>query len=211
MQRVNYAQLSLFSIYEYFLLLSPGPGIVRKVAAMKSRLAAMIRIPPYNLGSIAHISLMKFSRTEDDQAIIQRVTRAVEGFSEFRVQLDGADIFHHGRTATLMLQPVDSDAITSLHGIITVAFNHHRSIRPHITIARNVAHEELLKVNLHDFDCHDSFCCDKVTILKKAVEAPHYEVLQEVPLFSEKFIDTTVFMKADGIPFPAAIDRRRIP
>lgn len=182
MPRVNYAQLSLFSFYEYFLLLSPGPGIVGKVAAMKSRLATMIKIPSYNLRSIAHISLMKFSRTEDDQAIIRQVAHAVTGFKDFRVQFDGAGIFHHGRTATLMLQPVNGDAISSLHGRISSTFSYRRGkLTPHITIARNVARDELLKVNLHDFDCHDSFCCDKVTILKKAVDAPHYEILQEVP------------------------------
>lgn len=182
MQRVSYAQLSLFSFYEYFLLISPGQGIVHKVAAMKSRLAAMIRIPSYNLSSIAHISLMKFLRTEDDQAIIRQVTHAVEDLSEFRVQFHDAGIFYHGRTATLMLQPVDSHPISRLHGTISATFNRHRSIRPHITIARNVAREELMKINLHDFDCHDSFCCDKVTILKKATEAARYEVLQEIPI-----------------------------
>lgn len=182
MPRVNYAQLSLFSYYEYFLLLSPGQLIVRKVAAMKNRLAGMIRVPSYNLRSIAHISLMKFLNTEDDQAVIRRVTRAVEGFPEFDVQLGEAGIFHNGATGTLMLPPANSDHIHRLHGSITAAFNRRRHIRPHITIARNVDNKELLKVNLHDFDCHDSFCCNKVTILKKAVEAPYYEVLQEVPL-----------------------------
>ncbi|MBC9910526.1 2'-5' RNA ligase family protein [Chitinophaga varians] len=181
-KRVNYAQLSLFSFYEYFLLLSPGQRIVHKVAAMKSRLAAMIPVPSYNLRSIAHISLMKFLRTEDDQAIIRQVTHAIEGFSEFTVQLHDAGIFYHGRTATLMLQPVNSHPISSLHGAISATFHHHRSIRPHITIARNVAREELIKIDLHDFGCRDSFCCDKVTILKKAVEAAHYEILQEVPI-----------------------------
>ncbi|QJB34043.1 2'-5' RNA ligase family protein [Chitinophaga oryzae] len=181
MRRGNYAQLSLFSCYEYFLLLSPGQAIVRKVAAMKSLLAGMIRIPSYNLGSIAHISLMKFQITEDDQSVIRRVAHAVEGFREFDVQFGGAGIFHHGTTGTLMLQPANSDRIHRLHGTIMTEFRRRRLIRPHITIARNVANEELLKVNLRDFDCYDSFCCNKVTILKKAVEAPHYEVLQEVP------------------------------
>lgn len=192
MPGVNHAQLSLFSFYEYFLILSPGQGIVRKVATMKTRLAATIRIPPYNLRSIAHISLMRFLNTEDDQAIIQGVTDAVEAFPEFRVQLNGAGIFHHGHTGTLMLQPANSDTINSLHGFISDTFNCRRSIRPHITIARNVAREELLKVNLHDFDCHDSFCCDKITILKKAVDAPRYEILQEVTLFPGKSVDTAI-------------------
>lgn len=181
MRRVNYAQLSLFSYYEYFLLLSPGQSIVRKVAAMKSLLAGMIRIPSYNLGSVAHISLMKFQMTEDDQSVIRRVTHAVEGFPEFDVQLGSAGIFQNGSIGTLMLQPANSDHIHSLHGSIMAAFRRRRSIRPHITIARNVDSAELLKVNLHDFDCHDSFRCNKVTILKKAIEAPHYEVLREVP------------------------------
>jgi 2'-5' RNA ligase len=182
MLRVNYAQLSLFSYYEYFLLLSPGQGIIRKVASMKDKLAAMIRVPSYNLVSIAHMSLLKFRNTEDDQSVIQRVTQAVESIPEFSVRLGGAAIFHNGSTGTLMLPPVDSAPINHLHGMITAAFKQRRHIRPHITIARHIALEELLKVDLHDFDCHDSFRCNKVTILKKAIEAPRYEVLREVRL-----------------------------
>lgn len=182
MPRVNYAQLSLFSSYEYFLLLSPEPFVIRKVAAMKSRMAAMISIPAYNLHSLAHISLMKFLLPEEDHRVLQRVTQAVESIPAFRIQLNGAGIFHHGSTATLMLQPADSGIITHLHGAISKPFRQQSNIRPHITIARNIPVEELNKVDLHDFDCHDSFCCNKVTVLKKAVEAPRYEVLQKIPL-----------------------------
>ncbi|MBC9933861.1 2'-5' RNA ligase family protein [Chitinophaga qingshengii] len=182
MPRVNYAQLSLFRSYEYFLLLSPEPFIIRKVAAMKSRLAAMISLPSYNLHSLAHISLMKFLMEEEDQRILRWVTQAVENIPAFRIQLNGAGIFHHGATATLMLQPANPDTIMHLHGAISKPFKQQRNIRPHITIARNIPVAELSKVDLHDFDCHDSFCCNKVTVLKKAVEASRYEILQEIPL-----------------------------
>ena len=184
MQRRNPFQLSLFnySYCEYFVLLSPDQPTSLTVSQMKVHLSRIIRIPAFNLQSLAHISLMKFIGDSDSTAI-NRVKASISHLQQFLIQLNGAFVYKHGSNLrSLVLRPVNAAPIQALHSTLSREFKGKKKIDPHITIARNVAAQELDKIDVSEFDCFNAFTCNQVIILKKTANAASYNKLAAIEL-----------------------------
>lgn len=167
---------------DYFVLLSPPPAIIKKVATQKKTLSKIIRIGDKNLFSIAHISLFRMLTPENDELILGKLRRALQHLYTFTIRLNGAEFFIHGASRSLVLKIENPEPIRMIHALISREFRTSKGITPHLTIARNIPAKYAEKINPEDFHLYDEFLCDRVTVLKKTGGEEHFSVLLEIPL-----------------------------
>ncbi|HVI43477.1 MAG TPA: 2'-5' RNA ligase family protein [Chitinophaga sp.] len=164
---------STHPISEYFILIPPDSRITGDFSLLKAILHAEIPLSPANLRSIAHISLFKIRSRGNEELITQKVHHALHGLKKFPVKLHGAGIFTHGKvSATLYVNIEESTSIQHLHQLLINEFRaSHRTLIPHITIARSIPIKYLaqLKTMLPVFDYKDEFICNRIIILKKNI------------------------------------------
>ena len=189
----NPDQLSLFhfettpaSKVYYFIIISPDDRIKKVVDLFKIKLGEIISLSESNRYSKAHISLMKFSSTEDDEKIINKINNALAFSQNFEVELNGSDIFKHGDSSTTLIlkisNPTPIEALYQLLLAADLAPMLHKKITPHLTIAKTIPNDEFAgKVDLSQFDYYDSFLCKEITILKQ-VPGEKYRELAKIPL-----------------------------
>lgn len=154
------------------------------ISLLKEKLLQQIPLAAFNLQSAAHISLLKFSATEDDEQVIEKVQNAVSHYQCFEIELDGDRIFEHGKVAkSLVINILHPDAILLIQQSLLTAFKRKQRgvFTPHVTIARDIPNNEFKKINLSAFEYHDSFLCKQITILKKK-PGESYQRLAEIPL-----------------------------
>jgi 2'-5' RNA ligase len=202
MAKKNSAQLTLFqeTVYEYFILLSPDDNIKVEVDRLKQLLHEAIGLDTANMNSVAHVSLFKQTATESME-LPKTVKKALAGQKKFAVKLTGHEILKHGNVSrTLCLKIEDPAPINKLLTILDPKqapkkVNRQTSIldkpkrpkkviHPHITIARNIALADFERLtDLTDFDYHDEWMCDRVTILRRvAGSSGYYSPVMEVKL-----------------------------
>lgn len=181
----------------YRVLISPPPAVISAVRGLKQRLHAEIGLDDMNRRALAHISLGTVETAEGDAFVTAAVTRAVSHLYCFDIELNGADIFTHGKTtATLYLkierpEPVRRvfEAIAEILGgenkthttfRLTERLTGNTGMMPHVTIAKSVPQAKLQTVNAASYDYFHQFVCDRITILKWG--GGRYEVIHEAPL-----------------------------
>lgn len=192
MRRGNPNQLSLFHCEmapvrgtSYFIILSPIERVKEVVRAAKELLHHQIPLSVTNLKSIAHISLLKFTTTSNDERIIQQIKSMLSSFSSFEIIVAGNTVFKHGDQSRSLVLKIDNPApIHQLHLLLLSVFNPRSSkkITPHITIARSIPSEDFEKIDLTAFNYHDSFLCQEITVLKKEPGDRQYRIFFKMPL-----------------------------
>ncbi|WP_283093157.1 2'-5' RNA ligase family protein [Chitinophaga hostae] len=170
----------------YFIIISPCDRIKKIVEFFKILLDKIIPLSKINLYSKPHISLMKFSSTDDDEQVIRKVKDALSSSQNFEVELNGSDIFQHGDLSTTLFlkisNPTPIEALYQLLLTADLAPVYRKKITPHLTIARTIPNDIFAgRVDLSKFDYYDSFLCKHITILKQA-PGESYRELATIPL-----------------------------
>jgi len=187
--KYNPDQLSLFhheiappvSEVFYFIIISPDDPIKKKIELFKMQLGEIIPLSAHNRFSKAHISLMKFSSSDDDEQVINKVKNALSSFQNFEIELNGSDTFTHGDSSTTLIlkisNPTPIEALYQLLLEADLAPMFPKKITPHLTIARTIPNSEFAgNVDLSKFDYYDSFLCKHITILKQAPGEAYHEL-----------------------------------
>lgn len=164
----------------YNILISPPPAVETAVRGFKQRLHEEIGLDEMNRKARAHISLCRPTLADNDAFIISTVTRAVANMCCFDIELNGADIFPHGKTATLYIKIERPEPVQILYALLTRIFKARSQITPHLTIAKAVPSEKMKGIDPAAFDYHYAFMCRHITILKWSGEK--YNLIHEVPL-----------------------------
>ncbi|WP_158618022.1 2'-5' RNA ligase family protein [Chitinophaga lutea] len=167
---------------EYFFVISPPPAVVNAVRRFKARLHERIGLDAINMRSMAHISLFKFLKNDNDSLIISKAAAALKHKTIFDIRLRGADSFlHKDRAGTLYIKIAQPDPVNIVTRLLCTAFSlAYRPSIPHLTIARNVPLPSFVKIDPADFDYHYDFICRHITLLKWNGEK--YDVIHEAPL-----------------------------
>lgn len=202
MAKKNTAQLSLFTVtvYEYLILLSPSDSIKEEVDRMKELLHGMIGLEPYNLNSVAHVSLFKTEAAENGP-VVRQVKKIASGVQPFTITLAGHEVLKHGGVSrTLCLKIENPEPINNLLSLLNPAPETKRSYRqtsildkrtrakkiihPHITIARSIATADFDRIeDFTPFDFTGEWLCDRITILRRvAGSTGHFSPVSEVVL-----------------------------
>lgn len=180
------AQTTLFEaeqVFDYLLVINPDSQVSEDVKGMKMRLANALGY--YNSQfSKAHISLFRseFPRRFEDTFIemLETVSKRQNGFTVYTSRLEK---FDHGTSKhTIYVNVANPKPVAELHRKIMQLFNlAGNHFVPHITVARSINTDQMLKVYDHvrnqlfvrSFDCH-SF-----RLLRKPASGGHYEVVKE--------------------------------
>ncbi|MFL9844240.1 2'-5' RNA ligase family protein [Flavobacterium rhizosphaerae] len=189
MPKKDPAQTSLFpeQLFEYHVLISPTDEVIEHVDMLKARLNDIIDIGAFNIKSIAHISLFKYEAYQSVN--VKEVFTKGAALSEimpFLIKIEGCKVFSAGDSRSLVLEIINPQPIDYLAALLNPAKKRKpkkpvkqtsildkpvkkpATIHPHITIARNIAAEELaLVTDLSAFDYKAEFLCDRITILKR--------------------------------------------
>ncbi|MGV3460715.1 MAG: 2'-5' RNA ligase family protein [Flavobacterium sp.] len=184
MPKKNTAQFTLFPEikYEYHVFVSPPKSVIEDVAALKSRLKAMIGLAPYNEAP-AHITLASFEAYESAD-VRENIRNAVSGMKVFPIKVDGYSVFESSNTIHLNIinpEPLDeiAYAIKSQKKVKkaprqTSILDPKRQVKrkplivPHITIARNIPESDYGRIgDFSPFEYTTEWICDKITVRRR--------------------------------------------
>jgi len=180
-------QLNLFEekMFEYFFLIQPDLKTEKEVKLYKRIVNSSIHLSRENLWSVPHLSLFKWRVNYSmDDFIVRKTVKALKDISEFIVELDGVDVYDHGKVKkSIVLRVKNPESVCSVNKSLMDEFKfQYRKISPHITIVRSIPVKEFGKLaySLNRFDYKGEFVCNKITILKKIIgEDRNYVMLHE--------------------------------
>jgi 2'-5' RNA ligase len=171
MKHVNH-QLSLIkldqSVKELFFLISPPRHIASDVSVLKDDIHYLIGREMEDRFSKAHISLFKFSDSENHMKHVVRFVEArANEIAPFNVFLKDFGVFYTGSFRTIYMDIVNKSPIQD---IFERTVKEESNFTPHITIAKNLATDEFLRCwpylkGLHYSNQH--FLCDRITVLAR--------------------------------------------
>lgn len=155
----------------FFLLISPSVEVIEYVAYLKTFVREKIGHPFDSLHSIAHLTLLQYQDFHNESRLYVFSERIAK-IKSFTVYVKDFGIFMNNGTIYL-----DAFAL-ELEELAAQLTN--RSIRPHITIAKNLNHHDasLALGALRNFGFTSSFQCASVTVLKRISDRwqPHVDL-----------------------------------
>jgi 2'-5' RNA ligase len=157
------------SVKELFFLISPPRHIASDVSVLKDDVHYLINREMEDRYSRAHISLFKFSDSENHMKHIIRFVeaRAME-IAPFNVFLKDFGVFYSGAFRTVYLDIVNKSPIQD---IFEKLVKEEATFTPHIPITKNLTIDEFLRCwpylkGLNYSNQH--FLCDRITVLARA-------------------------------------------
>ena len=156
------------SVKELFFLISPPRHIASDVSVLKDDVHYLIGREMEDRYSKAHISLFKYSDTENRMKhMIRFVEARAAKLEPFNVFLKDFGVFYNGAYRTIYMDIVNKYPIQEMFEKIV---KEEANYTPHITIAKNLAVDEFLRCwpylkGLHYSNQH--FLCDRITVLAR--------------------------------------------
>ena len=144
----------------FFLLLSPPTAVIEYVAYLKRLVEKKIGHSFESLHSIAHLTLLQYHDFHNE-SLLYVFNERISKISSFTVYVKDFGIFINNGTVYLNAFALELDDLVKQLA--------DRSIRPHITIAKNLSPRDanLAWSMLQNFRYADSFKCECVTVLKR--------------------------------------------
>lgn len=164
----------------YSIAIHPTSEMIATIANMKEQLAK--EVGWFNSkNSIAHITICEFeASTGDLERIKKQLERICDSIHPVMVQLDGFGSFPNGAfyiapdtPSKIVLQPI----MKSFHNALLVKTKHH-SDTPHISIARRLSPENLIKASKLFTTFEDSFLCNGIVLRKFNSEKKQFQVIE---------------------------------
>jgi 2'-5' RNA ligase len=166
--------------YQYFLLLTPERSVSESVVSLKEKLHRQIGISKENRASKPHISLLLTPLTREcDEAVIGLGEALLAGMRQFDVNIKGADLFLHSKTASVVLKVEKNPGIEEAFEKLNAGFGMKADVSgfvPHLTIARSIPKHIAAGsiLSLEEYNYYSSFRCKSVTVLKRQAYSDGY-------------------------------------
>jgi 2'-5' RNA ligase len=168
MKTRQYQQKTETAVNELFFLIAPPRHIMSDVSVLKDDVHYLIDRELDDRYSKAHISLFKYSDTENHMKhIIRFVEARAAEFNPFNVFLKDFGVFYNGSKRTIYMDVVNKFYIQD---IFEKLVKEGTTYTPHIPIAKNLDEDEYLRCwpylkGLHYSNQH--FLCDRITVLAR--------------------------------------------
>jgi 2'-5' RNA ligase len=151
---------------ELYFIIAPPRHILSDVSVLKDDIHYLIGHKFDDQRSKAHIPLFKYNDRYSKEMIRFVESKAVD-FQPFNVLLKDFGVFVNGNLRTIYMDIVYKYPIRE---IFEKLVKEDENFTPHITIARNLEHDEFLRCwpylkSLHYGNQH--FVCDRITVLQK--------------------------------------------
>lgn len=165
-----------FWINRFFFTITPPQPVQVFVSGLKKQVHKAIGHGFQDEFSPAHISLFKYTDFKTE-SFLYDADWLVSALLPFDIRVKGLGIFKHGTNKTIYLQIEYKTPISELAKVLSG-----KSITPHITIARNLAHDDFTRAweSLQNISYSNCFRCTSVTVLKK--EPNRWNRYLELPL-----------------------------
>jgi 2'-5' RNA ligase len=181
----------------YSIVFQPPPEIVEEVKILKERLAD--KIGWYNSkNSLAHITIGEFlASVEQLELIKKQLTRIADSVMEVPITLDhygsypnGAFFIAPNTDSKIRLVPIMKRFQKETRFTIT-----HKSVAPHVSIARKLTAEKMIIANELFTTVAMHFLCDAVILRRFNTDAKQFEEVASFP-FNGKAepIQTSLFL-----------------
>lgn len=163
----------------YSIAIHPSSELIAAISIMKEQLAK--EVGWFNSkNSIAHITICEFQSDESDlERIKKQLERISNTIAPVTVQLDGFGSFPNGAfyiapdtNSRTVLQPI----MKLYHNSLLVKTVHH-SDTPHISIARKLSPENLIKASQLFTNFEASFLCNGIVLRKLDMEIKQFRVI----------------------------------
>lgn len=167
-------------VKELFFILSPARHIKSDVSVLKDDVHYLIGHSFEDQRSTAHIALFRYA-DEHAADMIAHVEEKAATLEPFNVFLKDFGVFYNGSRRSIYLDIVNKSPIRE---IVEKTIREDENFTPHITIAKNLTHEDFLKCwpYLKELNYgNQHFLCDRITVLTRT-EQEKWEVYKEIPL-----------------------------
>lgn len=152
-------------VQELLFLISPPAHIASDVSVLKDDVQFLIGHEFDDRHSRANISLFRYN-DEHIEDMIQHVETRATYFKPFNVFFKNLNMFRNGSLRTIYLDVVNKYPIRDVfEKLVKEDVNY----TPHVSIARNISHEDFLKSwpYLKDLSYSQHFLCDRITVLAR--------------------------------------------
>jgi 2'-5' RNA ligase len=165
----------------YSIAIHPSPELIATIKSMKEKLAT--EVGWFNSkNSIAHITICEFQASENDlERVKKQLERICDTITPVSVRLNSFGTFPNG---AFFIAP-DSDSKIDLqpimklfHNVLIVKTTHH-SDEPHLSIARKLSSENLIKATQLFTTIEESFLCNGIVLRKFDSEIKQFHVIDE--------------------------------
>lgn len=167
----------------YSLVFQPTPEIVAEVKVLKGRLAA--EIGWYNSkNSLAHITIGEFLASEEQLAIItKQLIRIADSVTAVPVILDQYGSYPNGAffiAPNLVSKEAMVPIMKRFHKETRFSITH-KSVDPHVSIARKLTADKLKIANELFTSVGMHFLCEAVVLRKFNIDAKQFDVIASFP------------------------------
>jgi 2'-5' RNA ligase len=150
------------------------------VISLKEKLHRQIGISKENRSSRPHISLLLTPLTREcDDDVISLGEALLAGTRQFDVNIKGADLFLHSKTASVVLKVEKNKEIEETFERLSAGFGLRTDVSdfvPHLTIARSIPKHIAAGaiLSLDEYNYYSSFRCKSITVLKRQAYSDGY-------------------------------------
>ena len=164
---------------KYSIAIHPSQELIIKIKAMKEQLAE--EVDWFNSkNSIAHITICEFKSNESDlERVKKQLVRICNTIMPVTVHLNDFGSFPNGaffiapdKNSKMALLPI----MKSFHNALIVKTVHH-SDEPHLSIARKLSSENLIKASKLFTTIDETFLCDGIVLRKFDEELRQFRVI----------------------------------
>lgn len=166
-------------LHRYSIAIHPSAELIAKIKNMKEQLASEVGWF-HSKNAIAHITICEFEANEKElERIKNQLVRICNSITPIPVHLNGFDTFPNGaffinpdETSKAKLTPI----MKLFHNALVVKTFHHSEVA-HISIARKLSPESLIKASGLFTSFEESFLCDGIVLRMLDLEMKQFRVI----------------------------------
>lgn len=166
-------------LHRYSIAIHPSPELLAIIKSMKEQLATKVGWF-HSKNAIAHITICEFEADERDlERVKKQIERICDTITPVSVQLNSFGTFPNGAffiapdtNSKMALQPI----MKLFHNTLVIKTFHHSDV-PHISIARKLSPENLIKASQLFTSIDESFLCNGIVLRMLDLELKQFRVI----------------------------------
>lgn len=166
-------------LQRYSIAIHPTVELIAKIKNMKEQLAAEVGWF-HSKNAIAHITICEFEADEKDvERVKNQLVRICNSITPIPIHLNGFGTFPNGaffinpdEISKVKLAPI----MRLFHSALVVKTFHHSDV-PHISIARKLSPENLIKASKLFSRFEETFLCDGIVLRMLDLEIKQFRVM----------------------------------
>lgn len=166
-------------LHRYSIAIHPSTELIAKIKDMKEQLATEVGWF-HSKNAIAHITICEFEADETNlERVKKQLLRICDSITPISVHLNGFGTFPNGaffispdENSKIILSPI----MRLFHNALVVKTYHHSDV-PHLSIARKLSPENLIKASQLFTTFEEDFLCNGIVLRMLDLEIKQFRVI----------------------------------